>query len=143
MIVLHELAGGFVTEVRDGEGATLLQAGAPAQDADRGPHPHDLESAADIRRFLDGFDEALSAMERGPRTLTHNDFNTRNICLRPEGPGPRLAVYDWELPCVQNPQRDLIEFLVYALPAGASMDLFNDYAAFYRECLERVSGWRR
>jgi NADP-dependent 3-hydroxy-3-methylglutaryl-CoA reductase len=98
-------------------------------------------SAADIRRFLDGFDEALAAMERGPRTLTHNDFNTRNICLRPEGPGPRLAVYDWELPCIQNPQRDLIEFLVYALPAGATMDLFEGYAAFYRECLERVSGW--
>lgn len=98
------------------------------------------EAAANIRRFLGMFDEALAAMERGPRTLTHNDFNTRNICLRPESAGPSLVVYDWELPCVQNPQRDLIEFLVYALPAGAPMDLFDGYAEFYRECLESASG---
>ena len=122
-------------------GARDLLLELTAYNARRFPGIVTAPAAANIRRFLDGFDDALAAMERGPRTLTHNDFNTRNICLRPGDTGPRLVAYDWELPCVQNPQRDLIEFLVYALPADAPLELFDTYASYYRECLERVSGW--
>ncbi|MEJ2037512.1 MAG: phosphotransferase [Desulfosarcinaceae bacterium] len=38
-----------------------------------------------------------------PLTLTHNDFNVRNICLRSNGQGLRPVIYDWELACIQNP----------------------------------------
>lgn len=93
-----------------------------------------------ILAFLEDLPGALEAMEKGPRTLTHNDFNTRNIGLRAKGNAPRLVVYDWELPCIQNPQRDLIEFLVYALPKDAPLSLIDDMAEFYRIMLEEKSG---
>ncbi len=95
------------------------------------------ECAEFHRRFLDNLPDAVRTMEAGPLTLTHNDFNTRNICLREKGAEPRLITYDWELPSVQNPQRDLIEFLVYALPDNAPMEMIDLYSGFYRESLER------
>ncbi len=93
-----------------------------------------------IMAFLEDLPAALAAMEKGPLTITHNDFNTRNIGLRPKGSIPGLVVYDWELPCVQNPQRDLIEFLVYALSENASLSVMNEYAEIYRKKLEEKSG---
>ena len=42
------------------------------------------------------------------KTLTHNDFSPRNIFFD----GEKLCFYDWELACYQNPEHDLIEFLV-------------------------------
>jgi thiamine kinase-like enzyme len=92
-----------------------------------------------IFSFLEDLPNVLEAMEKSPRTLTHNDFNTRNIALRPTGEHPRLVVYDWELPSIQNPQRDLIEFLVYALPENAPVNLIDEYAEFYRKKLEEKS----
>ena len=41
-------------------------------------------------------------------TLTHNDFCQRNIFFLRE----ELIIYDWELACYQNPEHDLIEFMM-------------------------------
>lgn len=45
------------------------------------------------------------------RTLTHNDFSSRNIFCNSE----KILFYDFELASFQNPEHDLIEFLVYEL----------------------------
>lgn len=94
--------------------------------------------SAVYRSYLDGMGAHVRAMRKAPMTVTHNDFNTRNICLRPVGASPRLIAYDWELPCYQNPQHDLVEFLVYALNDGmASADA---WAERYRQKLAQQSG---
>ena len=51
-----------------------------------------------------------------PRTLIHNDFNPRNLCLRQTDGGLRLCAYDWELATLQVPQHDLAELLCFVLP---------------------------
>jgi hypothetical protein len=89
--------------------------------------------------FLDNMHEHILSMKKAPLTVTHNDFNTRNVCLRKTGE-PRLVVYDWEVPCWQNPQHDLIEFMVYAFEANASMDKFRIFSEYYRQELEKASG---
>ena len=45
------------------------------------------------------------------KTLTHNDLSPRNIFLN----NGKVYIYDWELACYQNPEHDLIEFLVFVL----------------------------
>ena len=45
------------------------------------------------------------------RTFTHNDFSTRNMFFNRD----RILFYDFELSCYQNPEHDLIEFLMYDL----------------------------
>jgi hypothetical protein len=59
------------------------------------------------RRLISGIDRWWPALERGPRTLIHHDFNPRNVCLR--GPDETLCAYDWELATLGAPQRDLAE----------------------------------
>ncbi len=92
-----------------------------------------------LQSFLKDLPAALDVMEKAPQTLTHNDFNTRNIGLRPAEHWPRLVMYDWELPGIQNPQRDLIEFLVYALPSRVAVETIDKYAEYYRKILEEKS----
>lgn len=45
-----------------------------------------------------------------PRTLIHNDFNPRNLCLRKNG---IPCIYDWELCEIAPPQRDFVEFMAF------------------------------
>jgi hydroxymethylglutaryl-CoA reductase (NADPH) len=90
--------------------------------------------------FLDHLSERIDEMHAFPMTLTHNDFNYRNICLRDAAEEPRLVVYDWELACYQNPQHDLIEFLVFALGGKTSKETFDKYTEYYRSILEKKTG---
>ena len=54
-----------------------------------------------------------------PATLIHNDFNPRNIALRPAKEGCRLCAYDWEMARIGLPQHDLAEMLCFVLsPEG-------------------------
>ncbi len=90
--------------------------------------------------FLDNIPGILNEMESFPMTLTHNDFNVRNICLRkPEPKRSRLVLYDWEVPCWQNPQLDAVEFLVYCLPGNATRSSFSRYISQYMKNLEGFS----
>ena len=87
--------------------------------------------------FLDNIPGILNEMQGFPMTLTHNDFNVRNICLRkPGSERPRLVLYDWEVPCWQNPQFDLVEFLIYCLPGDATRGSFGHYISQYMKNLE-------
>lgn len=87
----------------------------------------------EINAFLDKIEGNSAIMQAGLQTLTHNDCNPRNLCLSLEG---ELKLYDWELALVQNPQRDLIEFLAYVFPAEGDADLFFHYSEYYRQQLE-------
>ncbi len=85
--------------------------------------------------FIDNMHFYLGQMDRYFKTLTHNDFNTRNICMR-NADNSGLVVYDWELACFQNPQYDVIEFLVYALCENIDINDFDYYIEYYRKSLE-------
>ena len=64
------------------------------------------------------------------RSLTHNDFTTRNIFFLKED----LLIYDWELACYQNPEHDLIEFLIFELHKFAD-DEVRELIAYYKNNL--------
>jgi len=57
--------------------------------------------------------EALNKDVNSGKTVVHNDFNLRNIAVRNDG---RPCIYDWELAMINYPERDLMEFLSFALP---------------------------
>jgi thioester reductase-like protein len=76
------------------------------------------------------------SMESGPRTLIHNDFNPRNLCLR-DG---RLLAYDWELATVGAPQRDLAEFLTFVLPPDVRAAELQQWIEHHRLTVERTTG---
>jgi aminoglycoside phosphotransferase (APT) family kinase protein len=89
-------------------------------------------------------------LERMPRTLIHNDFNPRNVCLRQSERGLRLCAYDWELATLQVPQHDLAEFLCFVLPPDVSKEQVDAYVELHRRALVEASGialdpiaWRR
>ena len=67
----------------------------------------ELESVLDC--FLNALDIEFSK-NRGVKTISHNDLSDRNIVK--DG---NIRIYDWELACVQNPEHDLMEFLVSVL----------------------------
>jgi thioester reductase-like protein len=75
------------------------------------------------------------------QTLIHNDFNPRNIMLRglPDNE-LRLCAYDWELATIGAPQRDLAEFLCFALaPETVAADA-HTWVERYRDLLEQQTG---
>jgi hydroxymethylglutaryl-CoA reductase (NADPH) len=88
--------------------------------------------------------------EAQPRTLIHNDFNPRNICLRRTGDGPKLCAFDWELATLHLPQHDLAELLCFVLDSAVELDEIDHYVEFSRAALERETEssidarlWRR
>jgi hypothetical protein len=103
----------------------------------------DWFSAEDLTRHRTIIQEIPSwwqHIERQPRTLIHNDFNTRNICLRPTPEGPRLCAYDWELATLHLPQHDLAEFLAFALPPEVTRAEVEHYVEFHRQELVQQTG---
>ena len=58
--------------------------------------------------------EIVAKMRLYPLTYVHCDLNPRNCCLRRNPKS--LCAYDWEALCIHNPQRDVAEFLAFALP---------------------------
>jgi NADP-dependent 3-hydroxy-3-methylglutaryl-CoA reductase len=92
------------------------------------------------RQFLQDIDRHIKRMKEFPMTLTHNDFNPRNLFLRCKGEFPRLVLYDWELAFFQNPQRDLIEFLAFVLKLETPIAEFERFVDFYRQQFELKTG---
>ena len=94
------------------------------------------------------------ALERGPRTLLHHDFNPRNIGIRhstslrqpdrrPTDQVQRsevLCAYDWELATIGAPPRDLAEFLCFVLPPGVPPEDAQGWIDYYRFALQRETG---
>jgi thioester reductase-like protein len=98
----------------------------------------DRELVAIQRRLISKLPSWWPALESGPRTLIHNDFNPRNICLR--GPDATLCAYDWELATLGAPQRDLAEFLCFALPESVREAQVIDWSEYLCAALERQRG---
>ena len=63
-------------------------------------------------------------------SLTHNDFTARNTFFRKE----TVLIYDWELACYQNPEHDLIEFLIFELHKFADNEV-RELIAYYKNNL--------
>lgn len=126
---------------------TLLEAGEflttlTQYNANRFP---ELISGKLLKIFQNYFEnnvEAYELMLKTPMTLTHNDCNPRNLCFKEENDEIKLILYDWELPCFQNPQHDLIEFLSFTLPENTPLHLFTDYAIYYCQQIEKKVGRR-
>ena len=93
------------------------------------------------RRLLAGTARWWSTLEAAPRTLIHNDFNSRNICLRRTDDGLSLCAYDWELATIGAPQRDLAELLCFVLPHDVSKTTVDRWLERHRRALETESGW--
>ena len=93
-----------------------------------------------LNKYLRKLYDHTEGMQRFPMTLSHNDSNPRNILFRRYKDGDFPIMYDWELSLIQNPQHDLVEFLVFVLPRDNFTDNFNKYAEFYLDELNRISG---
>lgn len=63
-----------------------------------------------INHYINSIDRIMQTY-KDHRTFTHNDFSTRNTFLAKN----QVLFYDFELSCFQNPEHDLIEFLMYDL----------------------------
>ena len=88
------------------------------------------QSVADV----DMWSEELMRM---PRTLIHNDFNSRNLAFRRgNGAGLELCAYDWEPATLGVPQHDLAELLCFVLSPSATKDELRHYVALHRRLLE-------
>jgi hypothetical protein len=98
-----------------------------------------VDTHATLARTASDWAPALEAL---PRTLIHNDFNSRNVALRSTPGGPRLVAYDWELATLGAPQRDLAEFLCFALADSVDRQTLVESVERHRTMLERHSGLR-
>lgn len=99
---------------------------------------------------VDSLDSWYAELDAMPKTLTHNDFNPRNIAFRRVAGQLQLCAYDWELATVQVPQHDLAELLTFTLDETADLRQINHYVEFHRQALQRATGtdidpeqWRR
>lgn len=79
-------------------------------------------------------------LDAQPKTLIHNDFNPRNVCLRRDGDGLRLCAYDWELATMHLPQYDLAEFLTFTLQPDADGELIDACIERHRAALAAATG---
>jgi thioester reductase-like protein len=69
-------------------------------------------------RLVEGIADWWGELGALPRTLIHNDFNSRNLAFR--GNGARTAcAFDWELARIGVPQHDLAELLCFVFPESA------------------------
>lgn len=99
------------------------------------------ESLDNIRnKLIDSIYTWWHSVESLNRTLIHNDFNPRNIAITERQGQPTLCVYDWELASLGIPQRDLAEFLCFALPPDHDNHEARYYIECHRQMLENTSG---
>jgi hydroxymethylglutaryl-CoA reductase (NADPH) len=100
-----------------------------------------MEDAGRIRDCIRSIGQWWPVLDTMPKTLVHNDFNPRNICLRAgNGDGLQLCAYDWELATVHVPQRDVAELLAYVLRSPIDHAEVLHYVDFQRTCLEAAIG---
>jgi len=100
-------------------------------------------SRADLvayRELIANIPDWWGRLEQHPKTLIHNDFNPRNICLRPTDDGLTLCAYDWELATVHLPQHDLAELLAFTLAKDVDKDTVDHYVELHRRELARAVG---
>lgn len=104
----------------------------------------------------------MTAVNSAPLTMTHNDCNPRNICLRlplvdgdtkataissssseqtiPYSDHRIMCLYDWELATIDVPQHDVAEFLSFVLQPSTPLATWLELINFYRQHLQFYSG---
>jgi thioester reductase-like protein len=92
------------------------------------------------RRLIADVERWWHPLETLPRTLIHNDFNPRNICLRGRPDDLALCAYDWELATIGIPQHDLAELLCFVLPPVTTQEAVQHFVEHHRVSLERAAG---
>lgn len=93
-----------------------------------------------FRSHIDDLTRWWTEIDQMPKTLIHNDFNPRNLGIRKDEKGERLCLYDLELMTVHIPQRDVVEFLSFVLNSGTTLEEFEYYVEYSRQCLEKYTG---
>lgn len=111
--------------------------------------------------------EIMTIVNSAPQTMTHNDCNPRNICLRlpytissgidgdingatasqvlnqqtiPYSDSRIMCLYDWELATIDVPQHDVAEFLSFVLQPSTPLATWLELMNFYRQHLQFYSG---
>ncbi len=74
-----------------------------------------------------------------PKTIVHNDFNSRNLAIREGG---EVCIYDWELAVLNFPHRDIVEFLSFALPLDFDKNLLLEYLKYHFELQSTSLTWQ-
>lgn len=87
--------------------------------------------------FILNLSRNVGKMKNFPMSLSHNDFNNRNVCFQKCSSEDKFIIYDWELISYQNPQYDVVEFLLSVLPETSSKEDFYFYIKFYKNLLEK------
>ena len=104
---------------------------------ERLPNIYTKEESEFLRKYLMNFSKILNKLERYPKSVSHNDCNPRNVCLRKD-PNPdksHLCVYDWELAYIHVPQHDIAEFLMFTLSESTTKEEILEYVEYYRQKL--------
>jgi hydroxymethylglutaryl-CoA reductase (NADPH) len=87
--------------------------------------------------FFKCFESNVASMTRYHQTLSHNDFNPRNLCMR----NGEIVIYDWELAKIQNPQYDCVEFILYTMTDNlghSTVELLEHYRNELQVCTGQV-----
>ena len=109
-----------------------------------------------LKLVIENIPHFWSKYSTAPKTLTHNDCNPRNICIKNPAGGGTLkeppsetfpysdtrttCIYDWELARVDLPQHDVAEFLAFTLPVDTDMGTRLELIEFYRKHFELYGG---
>lgn len=86
-----------------------------------------------LTNFLENIDEFHSRLACHS-TLTHNDFSPRNIFWDEES----VHIYDWELACYQNPEHDLVEFIIMIMSDLSDAEILEWMQCFKRLLYEKI-----
>ena len=92
------------------------------------------EKLEQIYRFIDNIHNEFALVEKR-RTLTHNDYSLRNICIK----NGQICIYDWELACFQNPEHDIAELLISVMHDMTDSEIITALG-YYRKKLSELTG---
>lgn len=90
---------------------------------------------------LAGFIGELEAEQdriRVGKTIVHNDFNPRNVCIRKSF---EVCIYDWELAVWNFPHRDIVELLSFVMPLDFDVLDFERYLRYHYSLQDGTVGW--
>lgn len=85
----------------------------------------------EINNYISNIDRIMEKYAHH-RSFTHNDFSTRNTFYDENG----VRLYDFELSCFQNPEHDLVEFLMYDIQSLTDSEV-KELIRYYRQGLRR------
>jgi len=95
--------------------------------------PHIVTDAVWRRRhrLIDTIADWHAIKDALPATLSHNDFNHRNVGFR-QG---KVVALDWELALRNTAHRDLVELLTFVLPPSIDRERVDHHVEVHRSAL--------